>query len=175
MLKRNKVLVAFMLVAVLCMSIGFAAISDTLYVNGSMSLELKDGGTLDEEFDSNVYFVSAMATTANVTTSSITADDAGDENDKYTFVIDPVAFAKAGDSVTITVGVKNENTAAAKLTLSSVVEGALADFITVTPTLAQTVAANGTETLTIVVTLDSIPQTASTSSISFTIDAIPAA
>ncbi len=170
MLKRNKVLAVFMLVAVLCMSIGFAAISDTLTVNGSMSLNLGEDGPLNQEFDEKVYFTNPMTITANVTKSEISTD-----KDTYTFTIAPAAFAKVGDSVTITVGVKNDNTADAALTVSAVSEGALADFIAVTPTIDSTVAAGGSETLTIVVTLNVLPEDTTASDISFTITAKPAA
>ncbi len=174
MLKRNKVLVAFMLVAVLCMSIGFAAISDTLYVGGTVNLDLSDGGELDKEFNENVYFVSAMTTDSKVTTSTIGADEAGDTNDKYTFVIDASAFNNVGDSQAVTVSVQNDNNVDATLTLSAVTEGALANFITVTPAINTTVAAGQANQMTITVTLDSVPANTATGEISFTIEAVPA-
>ncbi len=181
MLKRNKVLVAFIVVAVLCMSIGFAAISDTLYVSGNMSLNVADEGPLDKEFEQKVYFTNAIAVASDKITVSAIGDDSEDEagnNDKYSFTLDAKAFEKITDSVTLTVDIKNENTADASVTVNTITEGALADFISVTATIdnasTATVEANKTKTLTIVVTLDKIPQTASTSEISFNLTAKPA-
>ncbi len=174
MLKRNKMLALFLVIAVLCMAIGFAAISDTLYVGGTVNLDLSDGGELDKEFNENVYFVNAMATDSKVTASTIGADEAGDANDKYTFVIDASAFNNVGDSQAITVSVKNDNNVDATLTLSAVAEGALADFITVTPVINTTVAAGAANEMTITVTLDSVPANTATGEISFTIEAVPA-
>ncbi len=174
MLKRNKVLVAFMLVAVLCMAIGFAAISDTLYVSGTAGLSIEDGSAFDEEFEKNVYFVDAMAVAGNVSVSKIESDEDGDEKDKYTFAIDAAAFNKVGATQAVTVWVQNNNNIAANLKVSTVEEGTLADYIEVTPKLDTTSVAAGAKTqLTITVELKKVPTSTATSSISFTIDATP--
>ncbi len=175
MLKRNKILVAFIAVTVLCASIGFAAISDTLNVSGSVALNLDSTGELNQEFDKNVVFTNPMGTTASVTTSEISTD-----GDKYTFAIDASAFNKVGDSVTVTVDIRNDNSTDAALKVNNITEGDLADDITVSALFAgsassATVGSEKTTTLTITVTLEKVPQTTASSNISFTITATPAA
>ncbi len=179
MLKRNKMLVAFMLVAVLCMSIGFAAISDTLTASGTLGLNVDANGELNEDFNEDVYFSAVSDTigqTNNAVTTGVSAAVDTSDNDKINITIADTTFTAVGQTVTITATIANEAPYAVALA-TPVITNANSQYFTVTGTLdANTLAAtNGTTTLTIVVELDALPAaTLSDAQFSVSVAATPA-
>ncbi len=152
MIKRNKVLVAFMLVAVLCMSIGFAAVSDTLNVSGKLSMDVTNNEIV-EEFNADVYFKSVAQPETGVT-ASVNASD----NDLVDIAIDNTVLTKVGDSTVITATIENAGEYAVTLATPTTSNTAIANYATVTAELAAIeLAAGGTTTLTITVKLTAIP------------------
>ena len=78
MKNRRRIIVAFMLCAVMLLGIGYAALTDTLTIIGNAHIDID---TANKTFDEKIYFSAAEATstTGSGTTddvASFTADDA---------------------------------------------------------------------------------------------------
>lgn len=78
MKNRKIVVVAFMLVAVLMLGVGYAALTDTLTIIGNAHIDIAQAETT---FDNNIYFSASTATSSTGTgsvsdTVNHTADDA---------------------------------------------------------------------------------------------------
>ncbi len=191
MLKRSKLLVAFLVVTVVCASIGFAAVSDTLTVGGNMSVALTD---IDASFDEDVYFsaasVDATATTHPTGTDSaalVAADVETDDADTVTITISEGALTNVGDKVVIKATITNASTAQAVLVkdktavVAATGSAASTDVacFTVTTSIDDTNGAtiahttNNTLEVTITVTLVKIPSAAFTGTVTVTFEATP--
>ncbi len=98
MKNRKTVVVAFLLVAVMLLGVGYAALTDTLTIIGNAHIDI---GTANNTFDEKIYFSAAEATSTTGTgtqadVASYTADDATftanklavkDEKSVFTFTI----------------------------------------------------------------------------------------
>ena len=78
MKNRKIVVVAFLLIAVLLLGVGYAALTDTLTIIGNAHIDVD---TANKTFDERIYFSAAEATSTTGTgttadTASFTADDA---------------------------------------------------------------------------------------------------
>ena len=78
MKNRKIVVVAFLLIAVLLLGVGYAALTDTLTIIGNAHIDVD---TANKTFDERIYFSAAEATSSTGTgttadTASYTADDA---------------------------------------------------------------------------------------------------
>lgn len=104
MKNRKKVVIALLLVCALCLGIGYAAVTDKLFVNGTVSVS---------PFAYNVYFANATCDNSGVTVSIADEDDAADHmghDDKLTISVDNTVLGVAGDKVIVSVDIKNDNT-----------------------------------------------------------------
>ncbi len=155
MLKRTKVLIALLVVTVICASIGFAAVSDTLTVDGTFVVNVDE---IQEDFNADVQFVSATAVATQNSDVEITdpsvANDNSDVNDKLTVTIPTGALTRVNDTVVVTAVVKNQNTkdAVVTLTQNTTITGVVS--VTVTET---TITAGQQGNVTITFTLTDIP------------------
>ena len=77
MKNRKIVVVAFLLIAVLLLGVGYAALTDTLDITGTADADL---GALNSEFDKEIYFSKAVANQSG-NTASVNADN----DDKASF------------------------------------------------------------------------------------------
>lgn len=117
MKKRKSAIAAFMLVVVLCLGVGFAALTDDLFVDGNLNWSFDDAKTA---FDADVYFADPAVEENFVVTgtcekaASITATRAADKNsnanDKLTITVAGDAFSSAGQVATIKAKVQNDST-----------------------------------------------------------------
>ena len=98
MKNRKTIIVAFLLVAALCLGIGYAALTDTLNINGTANISKSAAET---EFDEDVYFTSASGNGC----SAAIAD--GNKPDAATLTITD-GIGVLGDYVTATYTVQNE-------------------------------------------------------------------
>ena len=114
--KRN-VLIAFILICCLCLSIGYAALTDTLNVNGTVGVNVLSDDTTDDndtpnddtndktawetDFDADVHFANASGVGA-----VINAND----NDILTITVPTNAIKPNNRTVTYTVDIVNEST-----------------------------------------------------------------
>ena len=106
MKNRRNVVVAFMLVAVMLLSIGYAALTDTLDITGSADV---NQSAAEEAFNEDIYFSAAVANqTGN--TASVNADN----NDKASFTA--ATLKGKDDAVTFTFTIKNDGDVAATVT-----------------------------------------------------------
>ncbi len=173
--KRNAI-VAFLLVAVLCLGIGYAAVSDNLYINGTLNVTAGDPtdptSPFNTEFDADVFFSNAeidTTTTANkgtegneLITATIGDEDENEatrgQDDVITVNVSNGAFDGQNEIIVIKATVKNANeTQSAKVTVAGPQN--LNDHFTVTidKTTEQTIAAEGECVYTITIELVKIP------------------
>ena len=106
MKNRRNVVIAFMIVAVMLLGIGYAALSDTLDITGSADV---NQSAAEEAFNEDIFFSAAVANeTGN--TASVNADN----NDKASFTAN--TLKGKGDKVTFTFTIKNDGDVAATVT-----------------------------------------------------------
>ena len=98
MKNRRNVVIAFMIVAVMLLGIGYAALSDTLDITGSADV---NQSAAEEAFNEDVYFSAAVANEVG-NTASVNADN----NDKASFTA--ATLKGKGDKVTFTFTIKND-------------------------------------------------------------------
>lgn len=99
MRNRKTVIVAFMLVAVMLLGVGYAALTDSLDIGGTAEITKN---AAEAAFDADVYFTKATALT-NGNTTSINADNA----DKVSFTAS--SLATKGDKAIFEYEVSNYN------------------------------------------------------------------
>lgn len=112
MKNRRTVVVAFLLVAVMLLGIGYAALTDTLTIIGNAHIDV---GAANSKFDEKIYFSDAQATSSTGTgttedTASYTADDA-------TFTANKLAIM--GEYSVFTFTIRNDSNVDAKITINS--------------------------------------------------------
>ena len=106
MKNRRNVVIAFMIVAVMLLGIGYAALSDTLDITGSADV---NQSAAEEAFNEDIFFSAAVANeTGN--TASVNADN----NDKASFTAN--TLKGKGDKVTFTFTITNDGDVAADVT-----------------------------------------------------------
>ena len=142
---KNKkiVVVALMLAAVLCVGVGYAALSDTINFTGKVS-----------------YTPDFQIVWGDVTDSaSILTDAEGTDTDTFTVSMDTTDWT-VSQTKTFTITVKNNSRYDAEnVTVSTVTDAAVADNYTVTAELTgeNTIEVGGTTTVTVTVTMTSYP------------------
>ena len=102
MKNRKIVMIAFLLVAVLTIGVGFAALTDQLVANGTAGI-LKTGA--QTEFELKVYFSNASAQDAAKATATVEPTD----NDVATITVLEGALKDNGDTATVYLEIKNES------------------------------------------------------------------
>lgn len=118
--KRN-VLIAFILICCLCLSIGYAALTDTLYVDGTADVKVLGTDTDDTDFEQDfreaIYWEPVDTSSNGVTTQTTTEEDSGRTGDNdtatqpdvLTIELDSTVLTYEGASVTVTATVKNDS------------------------------------------------------------------
>lgn len=106
MKNKKNVVVAFLLVAVLLLGVGYAALTDVLDITGSADV---NQSAAEEAFNEDIYFSDAVANeTGN--TASVNADN----NDKASFTAN--TLKGKGDKATFTYTIKNDGDLDASIT-----------------------------------------------------------
>lgn len=151
MKKRRTLIISLLLVAALCLGIGYAALTDTLDINGSADVNQE---AAEEAFDIDVYFDSATANEAGNLASVVTGD-----TDMASFTAN--SLKGAGDKATFTFVINNDGDLAAKVTPTLAADGNTNSeyFSIVSDWNAQpkTIAARGNESYTVTVELLKTP------------------
>ena len=154
MKNRRLVIGAFLLVAVLCLGVGFAALQDTLSINGTLSY---NPAAAEEEFNADVQFVSAeidatsTAEYADTITAVVGDVDTDNVNDLLTITVPADAFTSAGQVAVIKATVKNDSTDT--VNVSAITKQAIESFSIESGVV--TIDAGATSEITITITLDS--------------------
>jgi len=86
MKNRKRIIVAFMLVAVMLLGIGYAAFTDTLALTGNAHIDPDDANLA---FDNNIYFSAAEATSSTGTGTN--EDTVAFDTDNASFVVNKLA------------------------------------------------------------------------------------
>ena len=98
MKNKKKVVVAFLLVAVMLLGVGYAALTDTLTIIGNAHIDID---TANKTFDEKVYFSASEATSTTGTGS--TADTASHTADDATFTANKLATVGQQSVFTFTI------------------------------------------------------------------------
>lgn len=180
MKNRKNIVIAFLLVASLCLSVGFAALQDTLNVNGTInvSADNANNNAAAEEWNADVYFSNVVKTSkagnADIDKYSVSIDTSATK-DILTVELDAGCLSVKGDSVTFTVTIQNdsEDYAADIAFTAPTVDNSNYFTVTIgdTITTGDDIAASESKEFTITVALAKTPATAisgSTFSIAFT-------
>ena len=146
--KRRSIIATFLIVALLTVGIGYAALSDTLSVTGSASFAQADAV---ETFDGDVYFSKIIGDASRVN-AVIDATD----KDKATINVLPNILKEVGDEVIVTLTIKSESDLNVQITptVSDAEGGSVnTEYFSVTTGSAQTLVAGGTLDYTITIKL----------------------
>ena len=145
MKKRRLAIVAFLLIAVMAIGIGFAELTDVLTISGSANVDADDTA---ETFDSDVYFSKAVASAERCNAVVDPAD-----NDKATMTVVDRVLKEVGDEVIATFTVKSESDLPVYVTPS--ISNSNSEYFDVytTWTNTQTIAPNSTSDIVVTVKL----------------------
>ena len=141
MKKRRTLIISMLLIAALCLGIGYAAVAatDTLKITGSASA---DGTEMNKQFDMDVYFSAAVPDDTNLEAedATVTAEiitDAGRTDgygDEATFEV--AGLAVKGEYATVTYTITNDHDADVWVSLITP-ENASNDFIQIDHSLVK--------------------------------------
>jgi uncharacterized repeat protein (TIGR01451 family) len=158
MKNRKTVVVAFLLVAVMLMGVGYAALTDVLDITGSADV---NQSAAEEAFNEDVYFSAAEAENPTPApekpnTASVNADN----KDKASFTAN--TLKGKGDKATFTFTIKNDGDVAATVTpkLNATLGNTLPEYFSITSDwdgATKTLAAGGSLTYTVTVELIKTP------------------
>ena len=152
MKNRRNVVVAFLLIAVMLLGVGYAALTDVLDITGSADV---NQSAAEEAFNEDVYFTAAVANqTGN--TASVNADN----KDKASFTAN--TLKGKDDVVTFTFTIVNEGDVAADVTptLNAAAGNTKPEYFDITSDwdgATKTLAAGGSLTYTVTVKLLKTP------------------
>lgn len=114
MKNRRNVIVAFLLVAVLLLGVGYATLTDTLTIIGNATI---DKNAANDKFDENIYFIAARCVDSTGTgkqgedKATLTTDD------DASFTAHSLAYI--GEAATFEFTVKNASNVAVKVLVNS--------------------------------------------------------
>lgn len=148
MKNRKTVVVAFLLVAAMLMSVGYAALTTTLNITGDAAVA---EAAANEAFNADISFKSAQA---NATGDTATTTDG---SDIATF--DVSSLKGKNDTATFTFVIQNKGDLNATMSAPTItISGANAGYFTAVGSFDTTnLAAGGTVTYTVTVTLNNTP------------------
>ena len=111
MKNRKTIIVAFMLIAVLLLGVGYAALTDQLTIIGNAHIDM---GAAGSNFDQKVYFSDAQAVSS--TGEGTTADAVSFNADDATFTANKLA--KLGDKSVFNFTITNDSNVAVDITVA---------------------------------------------------------
>lgn len=152
MKNRKIVIVAFLLVAMMLLGVGYAALTDVLDITGSADI---NQSAAEEAFNEDVHFSAAVANQ-----DGNTASVNGDNNDKASFTAN--TLKGEGDIVTFTFTIVNDGDLDATVTptLNATTGNTKPDYFSITSDWngeAKTLEAGGSLTYTVTVELIKTP------------------
>lgn len=160
MRNRKVIVTAFLLVAVMLLGVGYAAVSDTLDIQGTADINATDAG---ETLNEDVYFTGVM--NGSVMVDAITPEDGlgytahinSQDNDMAHFTVS--CLKAKDDHVTITYVVRNDSSNNVTLSLKN--SSTTEDIFTVETELddgaTKVIPAGGTETVWVTISLNADP------------------
>ena len=153
MRNRRTVVIAFLLIAVLLLGVGYAALTDILYISGTTTVSEDNA---EDAFGDDIQFTSATSPQSG-NTASIGDDKDGDTNDHVDLTVK--SLGGKGDKATFTLTVENKGDLDAKISVKTLVNNDTANIFSVSCDLADdTPLANGASvTFTVTVELTATP------------------
>ena len=121
MKNRKRIVVAFMLVAVMLMGVGYAAVTNVLDIQGSVSVSATDA---EKEFNEDIYFSGVLNSGALVQSIDAsaglgyTANINTNNNDKAQFTV--TGITTSGDDAVITYRIQNDSDHVATVSLKTI-------------------------------------------------------
>ena len=116
MKKRRTLIISLLLVAALALGIGYASLSDDLFIGGSANIDADDA---KDAFAADVYFTKAVMS-ADKGVATIGADKNGEASDKVTITVNDGVLAGQGDSVICAIEISNVGDLPADVTINSI-------------------------------------------------------
>lgn len=104
MKNRRKIVIAFMLCAVMLLGVGYAAVSDALDISGTAEI---NSGNVQSAFDTKVHFSAAVANTYNTGTNPDKAWVSTEDDDLAHFA--SYNLAEIGNFTTFTFTIQNDS------------------------------------------------------------------
>ena len=104
MKNRKTVVVAFLLVAVMLLGVGYAALADELELGGTVAVKVED---VSDAFEADIYFSKVISGDGCEATIHDAAN--GDKNDGGTITVKANAIKEVGGEVIATYTIKNDN------------------------------------------------------------------
>ena len=151
MKKRRTLIISLLLIAALALGIGYAALTDTLDINGTADV---NQAAAEEAFDMDVYFKSATPNQEGNLASLVEGD-----NDMASFTANNLKGA--GDKATFTFVINNDGDLDALVTPTLAADGnSNTEYFSVTSdwnAQPKTIAAHGSESYTVTVELLKTP------------------
>ena len=150
MKKRRTLIISLLLVAALTLGIGYAALTDDLFVTGSAGINSERA---EDAFGQDIYFTKAIIS-GDRGTATIGVDEHGETADKVTITVNDGVLAGAGDSVACALEISNVGDLDANVKLNGIVVSN-SEFFKVTTSWGSndTQALAAGETLDVVVTI----------------------
>ena len=101
MKKRRSLIIPVLLVAALCLGIGYASVTDILDISGIVEA---DGAGMADDFDGDVYFSAISGNTGKASESRLI----GDKSDNASFHVD--GLSALDETVSVVYTIKNDYT-----------------------------------------------------------------
>ncbi len=160
MKNRKNILIAFVLIAALCVGVGFAATTDLLNVDGKLNVDITD---IENAFDVSVDFKSvAVADTSTGDKTKVSANVDSSDPDVINVKIDKGAFNVVDETIVLTCTIENTGSQAATLAFTGT--DTVPKNFEITHSFANatntTLAAGATTDATITITMKTIPAAA---------------
>jgi len=153
MKNRKTVVVAFLLAAVMLLGVGYAALTDTLDITGSVDVNIND---LNDEFEDDIYFSAAAPVVIGGGTTVDTASVNSDNNDKASFSIKSLKAKGEKASFVFTIQNDSAHEVSVEPKLSATLGNTNTEYFTLTSDwngASKTIAANSFITYTLTVEL----------------------
>lgn len=156
MKKRRTLIISLLLVAALTLGIGYAALTDDLFVTGSAGINSEHA---EDAFGQDIYFTKALISD-NKGTATIGLDAHDEAADKVTIEVKDGALAGAGDNVVCAMEITNAGDLDANVKLNGIVVSN-SEFFKVTTSWGsndtQTLEAGGTLDVVVTITVVKTP------------------
>ncbi len=168
MKNRRLAIIAFILVAIMAIGVGYANLTDTLQITGSAGVNRDDSA---EAFDADIRFTKAVGDTSRVTSTIGDKDETGD-NDKVTITVLDGILKEVGDEIIVTCTVTSDSDLDVYIAAPTVTNNN-SEYFSVTTTWDGTttvVPAGTAQTRDVVVTIKLIKTAVADQDATFTID-----
>ncbi len=120
MKNRKTVVVAFLLVAVMLLGVGYAALADELELGGTVAVKVED---VSDAFEADIYFSKVIS--GDGCNATIHDAENGDVKDGGTITVNSGALKEVGEEVIATYTIKNDNDLDVTITKPTIANGKL--------------------------------------------------